>query len=407
MLLVSWAGSTPAVVWAGQSDVPRQKTTKATAPATDLKKIGGEIRQLRSTLDSARDRQKSLRTTLSATEKDMSKTSRSLKQLQQQMQRHTQSLQQLRQRQQHHQSQLSAHRNALAQQLRASYAMGHQNQQDFLKIVLSQRDPAMVGRNLSYYEYFNRARVTHIATITQNLAELETLEQATQTQTKQLAQTQSVTERTQKQLEESRKKRSVILSTLSSEIQSKEQRLQQLLEDKRNLAKLLKRLQAAQKRTKPIPKPVRPGQPAPTEEPHDKNQPDLKSAFGRLKGKLKWPAQGNLVAHYGTSRKLGTSKWQGVLIAAAEGAEVRAVARGKVVFADWMRGFGLLMILDHGDGYMTLYGQNQTLNKAPGNMVETGDILASVGNSGGQMSPGLYFEIRRDGVPVNPDSWCR
>lgn len=408
LLLVSLAGSVSSVAWAAQVDTPKQKTAKATAPATDLKKIGSEIRQLRSTLDSARDRQKTLRTKLSATEKDMGKTSRSLKQLQQQLQRHTQSLQQLRQRQQHHQSQLSAHRDALAQQLRASYAMGYQRRQDFLKIVFSQEDPAMFGRNLGYYEYFNRARVTHIANITENLTELETLEQATQAQTKQLAHAQSQTERTQRQLEDSRQKRSVILNTLSSEIQSKEQRLQQLLEDKRNLEKLLKRLQAAQKRAKPTPKPVKPGgRPAPTEEPRDKGQPDLKSAFGRLKGTLNWPTRGTLVARYGTSRKLGTSKWQGVLIAAAEGAEVRAVSHGKVVFADWMRGFGLLMILDHGDGYMTLYGQNQTLNKDVGNVVETGDIIASVGNSGGQMSPGLYFEIRRDGVPVNPDSWCR
>lgn len=414
-LFIVIMSSHPAGVVAAQADAAnahRQKNAKAAAPATDLKKVRGEIRQLRSTLDSARERQKTLRTKLSDTEKDMGKTSRSLQQLQQQLQRHTQSLQQLRQRQQQSQTQLSTHRNALMQQLRASYAMGRQRQQDFVKIVFNQQDPTLLGRNLSYYGYFNRAHMEHISQITASLAELETLEQTTQTQTQQLTQSQRETERTRQQLEASRKKRSTILAALGSEIQSKEQHLQQLLEDERGLARLLKRLRDAQKRAKPTPrpksaKPATPGQPAPAEEPRDLTRPDTKSAFGRLQGKLDWPTQGELVARYGTSRKLGTSKWQGVLIAAPEGAAVRAVSRGKVVFADWMRGFGLLMILDHGDGYMTLYGQNQAVNKNVGAQVEVGDVIASVGNSGGQMSPGLYFEIRRDGVPVNPAAWCR
>ncbi len=404
VLLISGMSSHSAEPWAAPAESSKHKTAQKTTSATDLKKIRGEIHQLRSTLDSARDRQKTLRTRLSTTEKDMSKTSRSLKQLQQKLQEHTQSLQQLRQRQQQHQAQLSTHRSALEQQLRANYAMGRQ---DFLKIVLNQQDPVTFGRNLGYYEYFNRARAIHIASITENLAELDTLEHAAQAQARQLAQAHSATERTQKQLEESHNKRNAILTALNSEIQSKEQRLHQLLEDEHSLAQLLKRLRDAQKRAKVTPKPPRPGQPARPETPRDTDQPDPGSAFGRLKGKLNWPAQGNLAAHYGTSRKLGTSKWQGVLIAATEGSAVRAVARGKVVFADWMRGFGLLLILDHGDGYMTLYGQNQTLNKDVGDQVDASDVIASVGDSGGQMSPGLYFEIRRDGVPVNPSSWCR
>ncbi len=404
-LLIAIMGSYPTGGIAAPSDAtaPKQKNTKAAASATDLKKIRGEIHQLRSTLDSARDRQKTLRTKLSATEKDMGKTSRSLKQLQQQLQDQSQLLQQLRQRQQRQQAQLSTHRDALAQHLRASYAMGRQRQQDFLKIVFNQQDPTRFGRNLSYYEYFNRAHLAHISQIATNLSELETLEQATQAQAQQITHTQSETERTQQQLEASRKKRQSILAALSNEIQSKEQRLEQLLEDERDLARLLKRLRDAQKRAKPTP-PAKPGKPSPPGQP---KKLDRQSAFGRLQGQLNWPAQGALAAHYGTSRKLGTSKWQGVLIAAAKGAEVRAIAGGKVVFADWMRGFGLLMILDHGDGYMTLYGQNQAVNKDVGNQVDAGDVIATVGDSGGQMSPGLYFEIRRDGVPLNPAAWCR
>ncbi|MEQ6342528.1 MAG: peptidoglycan DD-metalloendopeptidase family protein [Gammaproteobacteria bacterium] len=425
LLLAAGAGGEHAVA-ANSPAEPTKKHSSAgpKAKTTELKKLRGEIQNLRSTLDSARGEQAALRSQLRVTEMETGKVSRSLKMLQQELQHHTSDLQQLRLRQQQQQANLAAQRLALAQQVRASYAMGHQ---ELLKILLNQQDPAAMGRSLVYYNYFNRTRVTHIENVTVSLQELENLEQSIQTKTEQVAQAQTKTEQEKRRLEESRQQRSSVLSKLGADIQSKEQQLQRLLEDEQQLNQLLKRLQEAQqraaeqrranaaKRAKPD-KPQRPSQPdkpnapgKPLTPPPDAPEPiiDDKSVFASLRGKLPWPAHGPIAAHYGTSRKLGTSKWQGVLIAAAEGQEVRAISKGRVVFSDWMRGFGLLLIIDHGDGYMSLYGQNQNLRKNTGDWVNGGDVIASVGDSGGQMNPGLYFEIRRGGAPINPAQWCR
>ncbi len=431
LLLAVGVGSGHAAA-ANSSVEPAKKHGNAIpkAKTTELKKLRGEIQNLRSTLDSARGEQAALRSQLRTTEIETGKVSRSLQMLQQELQRHTSDLNQLRLRQQQQQANLTAQRLALTQQIRASYAMGRQ---DLLKILLNQQDPAAIGRNLVYYDYFNRARVTHIENVTVTLQELETLEHSIQTKSEQLAQAQTKTEQEKRRLEASRQQRSGLLNKLGADIQSKEQQLQHLLEDEQQLNQLLKRLQEAQqraaeqrraeaqrraiaaKRAKQD-KPQKPSQPEkpsvpgklPTPPPPDAPEAiDDKSVFASLRGKLPWPAHGPIAAHYGTSRKLGTSKWQGVLIAAAEGQEVRAISKGRVVFSDWMRGFGLLLIIDHGDGYMSLYGQNQNLRKNTGDWVNGGDVIASVGDGGGQMSPGLYFEIRRGGAPINPAQWCR
>jgi septal ring factor EnvC (AmiA/AmiB activator) len=128
--------------------------------------------------------------------------------------------------------------------------------------------------------------------------------------------------------------------------------------------------------------------------------------FKALKGQLRWPARGQLVKRFGSLRGNSGLKWQGVLIEAPEGGQVRAVSKGRVAFADWMRGFGLLLIIDHGDGYMSLYGQNEALYKEVGEWVDSGEVVATLGASGGQTEAGLYFEIRHNGHPVNPLSWC-
>ena len=132
-----------------------------------------------------------------------------------------------------------------------------------------------------------------------------------------------------------------------------------------------------------------------------------RKAFAGLRGKLKWPSRGRLANRYGSRRKEGKLKWQGVMIKAPEGTEVTAISHGRIAFSDWLRGFGLLTIIDHGDGYMSLYGGNQSLYKEVGDWVEAGDVIASVGNSGGHRETALYFEIRHNGKPTNPLKWCR
>jgi septal ring factor EnvC (AmiA/AmiB activator) len=135
------------------------------------------------------------------------------------------------------------------------------------------------------------------------------------------------------------------------------------------------------------------------------NSVELKADFPALKGKLPWPVKGRLAQRFGSPRSEGI--WDGVLIDASEGMEVQAVTRGKVVYAEWLRGYGLLTIIDHGQGYMTLYAFNQSLYKRMGDQVKAGDVIASVGQSGGRSQSGLYFGIRKKGVPIDPLEWCR
>lgn len=129
--------------------------------------------------------------------------------------------------------------------------------------------------------------------------------------------------------------------------------------------------------------------------------------FAQQKGKLPWPTKGKLVIRYGSSRQVGNLKWQGIMIRASQGQNIKAVSHGRVAFADWLRGFGLLIILDHGDGFMSLYGHNQSLLKETGDWVDPGEPISTAGDSGGQSKTGLYFEIRKNGKPVNPMRWCR
>lgn len=398
--------STPALAANSQASSPSPK-----AKAAELRELRGEIGTLRSTLATDRRQKEALRAQLHSAEAAIGKTSRSLAQLQQELRRHSSELENLRQRQRQLQENLAAQRQALAQQLRASYAMGRQ---DFLKILLNQQDPSALGRNLTYYDFLNRARVSQIDAINGDLVELAAVEQSIAEKNQLLTQAKNKTEEEKTRLEESRKQRGLVLARLSADIQTKEQQLQRLLEDERQLGQLLKRLEEAQQRAKRTQRPpakpekpsttIPPGRPAPSETPQRIRDASL---FANLQGRLRWPVQGQIAAHYGTSRGLGASKWQGVLIAAAEGQNVHAISRGRVVFADWLRGFGLMLIVDHGEGYMSLYGQNQNLRKSVGDAVESGEVIASAGNSGGHMNPGLYFEIRRNGAPVNPALWCR
>ncbi|MDX1253050.1 MAG: peptidoglycan DD-metalloendopeptidase family protein [Gammaproteobacteria bacterium] len=406
LLLTFMVSSTQALAANSQASPPPPK-----AKAAELRELRGEIGTLRSTLATDRRQQEALRAQLHSAEAAIGKTSRSLAQLQQELRRHSGELEKLRQRQRQLQENLAAQRQALAQQLRTSYAMGRQ---DFLKILLNQQDPAALGRNLTYYDFLNRARVSQIDTINGDLAELAAVEQSITEKNQLLTQAKNKTEEEKNRLEENRKQRGLVLAQLSTDIQTKEQQLQRLLEDERQLGQLLKRLKEAQRRAKQTQKPPAPAKPEkPSTSPGKPATPEMPekirdaSLFASLQGRLRWPAQGQIAAHYGTSRGLGASKWQGVLIAAPEGQDVHAISRGRVVFADWLRGFGLMLIVDHGDGYMSLYGQNQNLRKNVGDAVESGEAIASVGNSGGHMNPGLYFEIRRNGAPVNPALWCR
>jgi septal ring factor EnvC (AmiA/AmiB activator) len=280
--------------------------------------------------------------------------------------------------------QLEAQRDSLGRQVRAQYAAGRQEQ---VKLLLNQQDPGTVARMLTYYRYVHAARAERIASIQTALAELGQTEARILEQQAQLATLRETQQRGNAELEASRARRAVLLASLDRKVAAQSQEIERLREDEARLTRLLKEITTAYADI-PLPR-------------------KLKGAFGTLRGKLALPAQGRLSARFGDAKPVGNLKWRGLLLTAAEGAPVRAVARGRVAYADWLRGFGLLLILEHGDGYMTLYGHNQSLHKQAGEWAEAGETVARVGNTGDAPQAGLYFEIRHNGEPRDPLLWCR
>jgi septal ring factor EnvC (AmiA/AmiB activator) len=274
-------------------------------------------------------------------------------------------------------------RAELARQVRAAYAMGRQER---LRILLNQQDPAMVSRMMAYYDYLNRARAENMQTIREHLADLAQTEQAIRREETSLAALLDEQQRELAALRSSQAQRQAVVAALTRDLQDQGRQLDRLENDERELKALIEGLEEA---LADIPV-----------------EPVERERFAGLRGRLPWPARGRIVNRFGTP-KLGSLRWDGVMISAPEGREVKAVHHGRVAFADWLRGFGLLLIVDHGSGYMTLYGHNQSLFKEVGDWVDTNEPIALVGSSGGREQSGVYFGIRREGRPVNPVNWCR
>jgi septal ring factor EnvC (AmiA/AmiB activator) len=285
----------------------------------------------------------------------------------------------LAQDQHRREAELASARATLAEELRAAYLMGREEP---LKLLLNQKDPARAGRMFVYYSYFSHARAAQIDGINAELGEIARLDQALGVEERRLSELEKERHVELTKLEQARQERTQVLASLQSESRFRVQTLDRLQRQKSGLEKLLHELERA------VPS-------------FPDNGPD---AFARLRGKLAWPVAGRLLAHFGETRA-GGIKWDGLRIAAERGAPVRAVSEGRVIYADWLAGLGLLAIVDHGSGYLSLYGHNERLFKAAGDRVSAGDAIAAAGDSGGQANPELYFEIRKAGKPIDPRPW--
>jgi septal ring factor EnvC (AmiA/AmiB activator) len=275
---------------------------------------------------------------------------------------------------------LAAEKEALARQVRASYMTGRE---ELFKLLLSQESPAALGRMLVYFDYYNRARAARIGAVAGELTKLGELERQSATVEAELAALEAAQAREVAALERSRDERRAVVAKLDAEIRDGSAAVSKLRGEEERLADLVTRLREAL-----------------ADFPVDNDEP-----FAKRKGKLAWPVPGRLVADYGQPRAAGSLRWTGVVLEAAAGTPVRAVHHGRVAFADWLQGLGLLVIVDHGGGYMSLYGHNEALLKEPGDWVEPGEPIAQVGDTGGQARAGLFFEIRFNGEPVNPNPW--
>jgi septal ring factor EnvC (AmiA/AmiB activator) len=284
-------------------------------------------------------------------------------------------------------------RAGLADEVRAAYLLDRQGP---LQLLLNQKNPLSSARLLAYYGYFSRAGAARIERITADVQQLDALDAQLAQQQTALASLQSLQQSQLQQLAAARGQRQRVLVSLTSRVQSREEQLSALQSQQAALERLLEQLRAQALQQQSMRSRAAP---SPSPEPRD-----FASVFGRLRGQLDWPVQGRVAAVYGQRSGSGVP-WDGMLIDTARDSPVRAVAPGRVVYADWLPGLGLLMIVDHGAGYLSLYGHNDRLYRAVGAQVMAGEVIAAAGDTGGRPSPQLYFEIRRDGRPVDPAPW--
>ena len=268
---------------------------------------------------------------------------------------------------------------ALAAQLRTAYMSGRQEK---IKLLLNQRDPATLGRLMAYYRYLNDYRAGNIRAVVEEIRKLDELHAQIAAQAARLEQLARTRYDELGRLNEAQERRRTLLAELRRRIDEEGREVDRLAAQERDLQRLIAELTS-----------ILSDYPIASEQP-----------FGEHKGRLTWPVAGTLLHDFGQPRAGGV-KWNGVVLAAPRGHEVRAVYHGRVAFADWLAGMGLLVIVDHGEGYMSLYGYNETILKNTGDWVAPGDVIATVGDSGGQAEAGLYFELRRGTRPENPRHW--
>jgi septal ring factor EnvC (AmiA/AmiB activator) len=276
--------------------------------------------------------------------------------------------------------QVGAQRDALAGELRAAYMTGREEQ---LKVLLNQDDPAKAARTMAYYGYFSRARAERITNLNEHLAHLELLKERIAAEAERLKAIEQDNAREVRALADARDRRAKTLAQIQTQLNTRSAELAKLEREARSLEKLVEELRRA-----------------------IDEFPDLADLpFQRARGKLPWPVKGKLLARFGQLRAGGPLKWQGILIGAARGTQVRAPYPGRVVYADWLPGLGLLIVLDHGGGYMSLYGHNEQLYRRVGDRVKAGDVLGAVGDAAGVGQPALYLEIRRGREAIDPLPW--
>lgn len=381
-----------------------------------------DIDELKRTIKQIQDQKSAAEQNLKRTESELGNLEKSIESLESEQKKNLQQLNSFQEQKKKLEQARSEQEKLVAIQARAAFQSGTQEP---LRLLLNQQRPEQLSRNLTYYQYISQARVEQIQSFKQTLAKIAEIEQQINNKQKQLAQQKQQLSEKQKEIANLRQERQRQIAQLNRQQQQRSNKLSLREKDQKELNRVLQNIEqtlarqeqerrqrlaeqqrlAQQQQT--IPSPPRPSEPSgPSTSTHTNNAlSGLR--FAQAKGKLPWPVNGKIAARFGSARGDERSKWDGVLIAAPNGTQVQAIHSGKVVFADWLRGAGLLVIIDHGNGYLSLYGYNQTLLSNVGDMVKAGQTIATVGNSGGQNQSALYFAIRQQGRPSDPAQWCR
>ncbi len=355
-----------------------------TTQTKKLQQLQQQIEAVRNEINTLQGQHNSLQDVLQKTEKQIGRVSAELRQLDARSAMVQQKIRELQDQRASEKARLGGMRTRFEEELQMAYMAGRQQR---IKLLLSQEEPAAIGRMLVYHGYFARARGERIQLLKASLQHLQEIEMALdeqQTETARLRQQQADKSASLLEQQDSRRQ---VMAQLQAQMQSRTTQLGTLQQDQQRLQKLVQSLTLALQ-----------------EIPRDDNQ---YTSLRQLKGKLRWPVAGRITRSFGAKEAQGSLQTRGVQIATQTGVDVQAIARGRVAFSDWLRGFGLLLILDHGEGYMSLYGQNRSLYKEVGEWVERGETIAAAGDSGGQAAAGLYLELRKNGKPFNPAPWFK
>lgn len=372
---------------------PAAQPAGAGAKEKELRELRGRIEALQKRLAEAEESKSEAADALRESERAISETNRELRELGAQSREINQQLAELGAESRRHEETLKAQQERLARLLYQHYLGGESGP---LKLLLNREDPNDIARRLHYFGYISRARARLIVETRESLARLQQLARETGQKASELAVVTAESKALRARLEREKRARSQVLTRISRNIQRQRREIGTLKRDETRLTRLVASLAKLMARAKPVPRLRNERVP---------QAPSGDSPFLELKGKLNLPVRGELANRFGSPRADGGVVWKGLFIAARAGEEVRAVADGRVVFADWLRGFGNLLIVDHGDAYMSLYGNNEALYKQVGDPIRGGEPVAAVGASGGNTDSGLYFELRHQGRPLDPMDW--
>ncbi|MES2636349.1 MAG: peptidoglycan DD-metalloendopeptidase family protein [Pseudomonadota bacterium] len=387
---------------------------KIDAAKEDLGDLQKKIHALKKELDSKQAAHKDAADALKDSEIAISQANKKIFEINQQQKKNSKSLVVLKKQSLNLNEKLNAQQEQLNILVKQQYVHGNQS---YTKLLLQNKNPSQISRDIAYYSYIAKAHARLINEMQGSLAKVKalnnetaaTLQAVADLKAKQLAERQT--------LEEQKKQKSKVVKSLSNQIVAQRNQITKLKRDERNLSQLVERLaKIIAKAPKKVVKRKTVAKKANAPKTKSTSQTVLKneqiptnayagSSFSALKGKLNLPVKGDVTNRFGSSRSDTGVSWKGLFIKATEGSDVKSVASGRVVFADWLRGFGNLIIIDHGAGYMSLYGNNQAVLKQVSDEVNAGDNIAVVGNSGGNESNGLYYELRRLSKPFDPLSW--
>ena len=357
---------------------------------TDMAKLQKEIEALQKELKEVQGTRSDLQKDLEKSEKQINELQKKADEINKELNQQNKELNQLKNERSQLEQARKKQQTQIAEQMRAAHKLGEQSE---VKVLLNQESPDQVSRIMKYHSYFMEAHTAKMKSYLETITRIDSLTPEIEKKTLELAGMQSELDNQRAALKNIHGEREQALAKVNNDLKNKNKVLKQLSEDRRKLQALLDRVTRQVATTGAIN--------APGYVPLPKGG----EKFSQRKGRMPWPTQGSMIHRFGSARIAGQMNWSGAYISAPMGNNVQAVHHGRVVFADYFGGHGLLVIVDHGEGYMSLYAHNQRLLKKAGEPVQAGEVIATVGNSGGQASAGLYFEIRHQGKPIDPNQW--